>query len=126
MSKIKTFQQACEALGVDANALPDFSMIPEGHRKAMMAHYKLVIIVEAVNKGWKPDWPNHNEVKYELWLNVVPNETKPSGVGLSFSGAAGWGAYASVGSRLCFKNRELAEHTFETFKGLYEDYLLIG
>lgn len=126
MSKIKTFEQACKALGVDANALPDFSMIPEGHRKAMLAHYKLVIIVEAVNEGWKPDWSNRNEAKYELWPDVVPDRKKPSGFGLSYGVTFGWNSLASVGSRLCFKSRELAKHTFETFKGLYEDYLLIG
>ena len=126
MTNIKTFEQACEALGVDANALPDFSMIPEGHKKAMLAHYKLVIIVEAVNEGWKPDWSNHDEPKYELWPDVVSDETKPSGFGLSYDGAADWRAGSYVGSRLCFKSRDLARHTFETFKELYEDYLLIG
>ena len=126
MSKIKTFKQACKALGIDANALPDFSMIPEGHQKAMLAHYKLVIIVEAVNESWKPDWSNHNEAKYELWPDVVPDKKKPSGFGLSFNDADDWRAHTGVGSRLCFKNRELAKHTFETFKGLYEDYMLIG
>lgn len=126
MSKIKTFEQACEALGIDANALPDFSMIPEGHRKAMLAHYKLVIIVEAVNEGWKPDWSNHKEAKYELWPEVAPDKTKPSGFGLSFHDSHRWHSHTRVGSRLCFKNRELAKYTFETFKELYEDYFLIG
>lgn len=126
MSEIKTFEQACEALGVDANALPDFSMIPEGHRKAMMAHYKLVIIVEAVNQGWKPDWSNHNEPKYELWPDVIPDKTKPSGFGLSYDVTDSWITSTYVGSRLCFQSRELAKHTFETFKELYEDYMLIG
>lgn len=126
MSKIKTFEQACEALGVDANALPDFSMLPEKHRKALLAHYKLVIIVEAVNEGWKPDWSNHNEAKYELWPDVVPDKKKPSGFGLSYYDAFYWYTFTVVGSRLCFQSRELAKHTFETFKELYEDYLLIG
>ena len=126
MSEIKTFEQACMALGVDANALPDFSMIPERHWKALMAHYKLVIIVEAVNQGWKPDWSNHNEPKYELWPDVIPDETKPSGFGLSYGDTDCWFTNAIVGSRLCFKSRELAKHTFETFKELYEDYMLIG
>jgi hypothetical protein len=126
MSNIKTFEQAYEALGIDANALPDFSMIPEGHQKAMLAHYKLVIIVEAVNEGWKPDWSNYNEAKYELWPDVVPDKKKPSGFGLSYHVTDYWFARTFVGSRLCFKNRELAKHTFETFKELYEDYMLIG
>lgn len=126
MTNIKTFEQACEALGVDANALPDFSMIPEGHKKAMLAHYKLVIIVEAVNEGWKPDWSNHSEPKYELWPELVPDKTKPSGFGLSYDVTHCWYAGPNVGSRLCFKSRDLARHTFEIFKELYEDYLLIG
>lgn len=125
-NEIKTFEDACKALGIDANALPDFSMMPEHHRKALVAHCKIVIIVEAVNEGWKPNWADSNEYKFELWPDIHENSTKPSGFGLSYFGYGFWIATTYVGSRLCFKNRDVAKHTFETFKDLYEDYLLIG
>ena len=122
---IKTFEDACKALNIEP-VVPDFSSAPDKHRKAMIAHYKLVIIVEAVNEGWTPDWSNEDEYKYELWPDVVADTTKPSGFGLSFGGCDFWFTATCVGSRLCFKSRDIARHTFETFIELYEDYLLIG
>ncbi len=125
MKPIKTFEEACVALGYDAS-IPTFDNAPEKHRKALSSHYKLVIIVEAVNDGWQPDWSNTDEYKYELWPDIVKDETKPSGFGLACDGYDLWHTITGVGSRLCFKSREAAKHTFETFKELYEDYLLIG
>lgn len=122
---IKTFEDACNALNIQPS-VPDFTMVPEKHQKAMLAHYKLVIIVEAVNEGWTPDWSNDGEWKYELWPDIIEDKSKPSGFGLAYHGYVSWHANARVGSRLCFKSREVAKYTFETFKDLYEDYLLIG
>ena len=124
-TEIKTFEDACIALKIDTT-VPDFSATPVKHQKALIAHYKLVIIVEAVNEGWEPDYSNNKEYKYELWPDVIEDKTKPSGFGLSYNGYGGWATLTTVGSRLCFKSGEIAEYTFETFKQLYEDYLLIG
>lgn len=123
--QIKTFEDACKALNYDTT-LPDFGKSPTKHQKALIAHYKLVIIVEAVNEGWTPDWGNTDEYKYQLWPDVEEDTTKPSGFGLSYRGYDGWATHTTVGSRLCFKSRKVARHTFDTFKDLYEDYFLIG
>lgn len=123
--EIKTFEDACKALNIDAT-IPDFSASPAKHQKALAAHYRLVIIVEAVNEGWQPNWTDPNEYRYELWPDVEEDATKPSGVGLSYDDFDYWHTFTIVGSRLCFKSRDVAYHTFETFKDLYEDYLLIG
>lgn len=124
--QIRTFEEACAKQGIGTE-LPDFSMIQEKHRKALESHYKLVIITEAVNDDPNfPDWSNPNQPKYELWPDVFPDKTKPSGFGLSYGDTLCWRTHPNVGSRLCFKSRELAKYTFETFKELYEDYMLIG
>ncbi len=125
MKSIKTFEEACTSLGYPTE-LPVFLKPVTKHHKAIIAHYKLVIIVEAVNAGWQPDWDNTDEYKYELWPDIVKDETKPSGFGLAYFGYVRWVAISSVGSRLCFVSREAAKQVFETFKDLYEDYLLIG
>ena len=80
--KIKTFEGACKALGIE-NTLPDVSAMPEKHQKALIAHYKLVIIVEALNEGWIPDWNNWDEYKYYPWFSVDANEKNGSGFGFS-------------------------------------------
>jgi hypothetical protein len=122
MSKIKTFEEACEALELDSKkVVPDFSMYPEKHQKAMVAHSKLVIIAEALNEGWQPDWGNRSEYKYDPWFYMGGS----SGSGFAFVDYAGWFTSSPCGSRLCFKSRELAEYAGEQFTDLYKDYYLM-
>ena len=116
MAKIKTFAEACKALKIKASAVPDFSKIPLHHRKALEAHYKLVVITEALNEGWKPDWKDYSEDKYYPWFK---ND------GFSFDGVGGWFASSAVGSRLCFKSEELAKYAGKKFIKLYKDYFLL-
>lgn len=61
--KVKSFEDACQLLGIKTT-LPEVSMLPVNHQKAIIAHYKLVIIAEAINEGWKPNWDNWDERKY--------------------------------------------------------------
>lgn len=124
-TKIESFEIACKALDIKP-IIPDFSMVPVKHQKALIALYKLLFIVEAVNEGWVPDWNNSDEYKYVLWPDIIEDKSKPSGFGLSFDAIGHWRTSTTVGSRLCFKDRERAKHTFDTFIELYEDYLLIG
>ena len=118
--KIKSFEDACNALSIDT-AIPDFSATPAKHQKALVAHYKIVIIVEAVNEGWQPNWADNNEWKYELWPDVIEDKSKPSGFGLSYGDYDVWGTTTSVGSRLCFKNSDLAKYAGTKFAKLYAE-----
>jgi hypothetical protein len=123
-TEIKTFEDACKALNYDASAI-SITGIHAKHQKAIEAHAKLIIIAEAINEGWRPDWNNSNEYKYQLWPDIEEDETKPSGFGLSYGGCDHWGTDASVGSRLCFQSREKARYCFDTFIDLWEAYFLI-
>lgn len=119
MDRIKTFEEACEKLGLDPQkTIPDFSMFPKEHQTAMIAHAKLIIINEALNEGWKPDWTNGQWDKYFPWFVMG----SPSGDGFSYCDYDNWHASSGVGSRLCFKSRELAKYAGETFLQLYKDY----
>lgn len=123
-TEIKSVEDAFKALGRDVNALPDFSMIPEKHQKALMSHYKLVTVIEALNGDWKADYADHNQPKYELWLEVIEDKSKPSGFGLAFDGTVIWRTFTHVGSRLCFATRAIAKYAFDTFRELFEDYYI--
>lgn len=123
-TEIKSFEDACKALGVSPN-LPSFNETPK-HAAALVAHYKLVLIVEAINEGWQPNWSDTDERKWELWPDVVEDKTKVSGFGLAYDVYVDWSTFTYVGSRLCFQNREKAKYCFETFKELYEEYFLIA
>ena len=122
MNKVKTFEEACEALELDSKkVVPDFSMYPERHQKAMVAYAKLVIIVEALNEGWQPDWGNDDQWKYEPWFYMGGS----SGSGFAYYFYGDWNSFSFCGSRLCFKSRELAEYAGEQFRDLYKDYYLM-
>lgn len=80
------------------------------------AHAKLSIIAEALNEGWKPDWSNRSQYKYWPWLEFTP------GVGFSFYGCDYDRSASCVGSRLCFKNSDLAKYAATQFQSIYNDF----
>ena len=126
MQTIKTFEAACKALKLNPlKCLPVVTNMPKHHQAAIVANAKLVIIAEALNEGWKPNWNDSNEYKWHPYFEVRASKNKPSGSGLSFNDADSWNSYTVVGSRLCFKSRELAEYAGTHFKKLYhQSYLL--
>ena len=85
-----------------------------------MAFHKLVVITRALNEGWRPDWSNTNQPKWFNWWWTNGN------AGLACANLTDAPSYtdATVGSRLCFKSEALADYAAETFKELYEDYLM--
>lgn len=125
MKKITSFEEACTALSISP-ALPDFSMIPERDQKAMLAHYKLVIIARAMNDGWEPNWNDFSEWKYFPWFEVKASKSKPSGSGFSYSRYGHSNTRTNVGSRLCFKTSDLALQAGEQFEDLYKEYFLLS
>lgn len=119
MKKIKSFEAACKALKLNPKKLPVVSSIPKKYRDAIVAHFKLVIIAEALNEGWKPNWEDYNEYKYYPYFDMQ------SGFGFVVTLCGTWHAYAGGGSRLCFKTRELAEFAGRKFRKLYKAYMVI-
>lgn len=122
--KIKTFEDACEALKIKAS-VPEVAALPEKHQKAIVALYKLVIITEALNEGWQPNWNDRNEIKWQPWFEIAASAEKPSGFGFSASAAVNWFAITFCGSRLCFKTQTLCKYAMKQFEQLFIDYYLI-
>lgn len=112
---IKTFEDACEHLGINSNEVyTQYDSVDE------IAFKKLKIVFKAANNGWTPDWTNPNEFKYHPWFSVVS-----SGAGLSFSSYCYTIACTFIGSRLCSDKSEKAEFLGKQFKELFKDYLLL-
>jgi hypothetical protein len=124
--KVKSFEDACEVLGLDSKKLPIVENLPEKDRQSIIAYYKLTVIARALNEGWEPDFSDWNQWKYWNWFYV---ESKDNGASAGFVfastpyAASTTGAY--IGSRLCFKTRELATYARENFRDLYLEYLFI-
>lgn len=126
MSQIKTYEDACKQLQIDPAALPDVSMLPAKHQKAITAFAKLVIIAEALNGGWIPDWKNDDEYKYYPWFDMNPDaDDDKAGLGLSYLDYDYSFSNSIVGSRLCFRTDELARYAGQQFIQLYADYFLL-
>ena len=93
-----------------------------GFTKDEIAYRKLKTIAEALNEGWRPDWANSNEYKYWPWFVYNP---AAAGFSCANTNGAASDTAAHVGSRLCYKTRELATYAGRQFEGLYNDFLLI-
>jgi hypothetical protein len=126
MKKITSFEHACEVLKRDPNALPEVSMLPEKHQKAIVSVYKLITVIEAQNTldDFEANWNDHNQAKYYPWLDVI-NKNSVSGLGLSYYDYASTRSDSIVGSRLVVGSRTTAKYIFEQFTELYEDWFLI-
>lgn len=119
--RVKSFEDACQVLGISTN-VPEVKGLPRKHQKAIIANYKLIIIAEALNEGWKPNWQDSDEYKYYPWFDM----SNPAGVGYSDTNNAASSTNANFGSRLCLKNRELAIYFGQTFTDLFNDSLLLN
>lgn len=119
--RVKSFEDACQVLGISTN-VPEVKGLPRKHQKAIIANYKLIVIAEALNEGWKPNWQDSDEYKYYPWFDM----SNPAGVGFSYTYYTASHTAANIGSRLCLKNRELAIYFGQTFTDLFNDSLLLN
>jgi hypothetical protein len=121
--KVKTFEDACKELGLNPEKLPIVEELPEKDRKSIIAYYKLVIVIRALNEGWEPDWTS-SEWKYWNYFYYASSGAY-AGLVCAATPHAPPHAYSYVGSRLCFKDYELAAYAREQFRDLYFEYLFI-
>jgi hypothetical protein len=118
--RVKTFMDALDIVGASDNQkiLLDYNGI-DPEMIAAQAFLKVTIIAKALNEGWKPNWDNDSEYKYYPWFKL-------SGSGLSCNVYVDDSSASAVGSRLCFRTRELAEYAGKQFTDLYKEYMIIS
>jgi len=119
--RIKTFEDACTALGIDHDQALPYPLPTSSFQRGINAVAKLFIIIEALNEeAWQPDWTNVSQYKWYPWYEG----NKSTASGLSFRGADNWNASTFVGSRLCFKTKELAEYAGRQFEAEYTEFFI--
>jgi hypothetical protein len=115
--RIKTMEDVYRALNIDPKDAIPYRLPISRDQHAANSFVKATLLVKALNEGWTPDWKNKSEYKYWPWFDM-------SGSGLVYD-LCGYGYAASgVGSRLCFKSKELAEYAAKQFKVIYEGFML--
>lgn len=149
--RVKTFEDAVAELGEDNNLVIMFKHFEaEGFAAGsedLIAFLKLRIITAALNEGWTPQFTD-DEYKYYIrfylygeqeWNNLSEDTKRQRGV--LFGGYAADGvnsgfvyvgsnytpsaAFAYIGSRLCFKNKDLALYAGKQFTSLWMDLCYI-
>lgn len=141
--RIKTFADAAKAVGI--NDPEDWEDGYSDVEPDILAYFKLRIIVQALNEGWKPQFTTE-EWRYYPWFWLYTeqeiedmdedekNDRRMMNTGdyvTDYAGFASARSYnvpsyssADFGSRLCLKTPELATYCGKQFIGIWADYLL--
>lgn len=148
--RIKTFEDAVNAIGEDHPLVAQYKTINSAFKEAdnnlhLFAYTRLAIIAEALNEGWRPEY-TEDEYRYYPWFGLYTQEEyddmddedkeRCRFVGRSHSSAGASGglvyadansgsasSYSNVGSRLAFKSRELAIYCGKQFIEIWINYL---
>lgn len=151
--RIKTFEDACAALGEDHLYVQMFQDIYTKSEKAganvnsdVVAYLKLRIITAALNEGWEPQFTQDEDrwfpwhilwaeeelsSKDEKWkrdrclTTMQHHRGEYAGLACANSHNAPSYSTAGIGSRLCFKSDTLAEYAGKQFIDLWMDFYLI-
>ena len=153
--RVQTLDDAVRELGDDQPAVKAWRSIKYGYSVSekdpdtadIMAYVTLRVITEALNEGWKPQF-TEGERRWYAWYDFLTKEEvegmsdeekeerRVVGRASSFANAYGGLVYShayyvstfsdtNFGSRLAFKNEELAEYAAKQFGDIYADFCFI-
>lgn len=122
MDRIKTWDDVCDELGLDADTILPYMVPKSGDEKAINAFTQLNYIRQALNEGWTPNWDDENEYKYLPWFDM---RGTTAGSGFSDSCYRFHCNNSNVGSRLCYKSQELATYAGKQFEEVYKAMFIL-
>lgn len=112
---IKTFEDACDFVGVDSEEFEEsYGHLPPH----VYAYMQLAIICQALNGGTYMDYGNTDEYKYYPYFYA-----KGSSRGFSFDNYFCGHSTSGVTSRLTYKSSEIAKYAGEQFLDIYDKYI---
>ena len=146
--RIKTFEDACNALGDEHPLVTQYRLTAAAYKgdpmtEDFIAYLKLRIIVAALNEGWEPKFEK-GEYRYFPWFYLYTKEQydelddeekgrcvlrSGSGASASFGFVDVFADYdasvssTGVGSRLAFRTRELAAYAGRQFIEEWADFM---
>ena len=112
MERVKTIEDAFEVTG---RPKVDFSNVPEDLRAYFENQYNAVVVTEALNEGYKPNWDNSRELKWRPWFVMSPSSFRFDAALCDYSYAN-----AGAGSRLCSPSEEIARYSAQQFKEIWK------
>lgn len=146
--RIKTFEDACNALGDEHPFVTQYRLTAAAYKgdpmtEDFIAYLKLRIIVAALNEGWTSQFTS-DEYRYYPWFYLYTQreydrmDDKEKGRCVLRSGSSPHSrcgfvyvgayydtsdSYSNYGSRLAFRTRELAEFAARQFIELWADFV---
>jgi hypothetical protein len=130
--KITSWEAAAKRVGVDPNALPDVSMLPERLHAFTIGNYKRAIVVEALNKAynpklprWIPNFKDSSQLKFYPYVWPGEDEAVASGFGFRHTAYDYTRTHSDVSARLLLRDSDLIEHMYTHFRQLLVDTMLI-
>lgn len=140
--RVKTFEDAVRELGDEHPFVKEWHL-GDGLSADLEAYLKLRIIAAALNEGWEPKFTT-DEYRYFPWFvlyteeeyNELSDEDKSrvvlrsdyysnssGGVAYVFASFDSSVTYSVYGSRLAFKNSDLAKYAGKQFIEIYADFV---
>ena len=121
--RVKSIDDAINVLGENDPDVIDYrKLFNAGISDHIFAQQQLVVIIKALNEGWTPDWHNNEWNKWFNWFNMTGSSSSGR---FSFLSSGLWRSASGVGSRLCFKSRELAQYAAKQFIEIYKKAYVI-
>ena len=117
--RITCLDDALRELGKDKL---DFEASCVGLSEDEVAYKMLKVIAAALNEGWTPDWSNGEFDKWHPWFDM---DDSSSAGRFSFRGYDDLRSCSGVGSRLCFKSKDLATYAGTQFLDIYKDFFTV-
>lgn len=124
-TNIKTFEDACKAIGVNPEHLPEVGNLPSDLGEYIVNMYKLSIINQAINGEWRANFGDWDQEKWFPWFRIKEGHVSGSAGGFSFVACHDVFTGTDVGARLAYETEEQAEYAGRTFTDLYEKVFLI-
>lgn len=146
--RIKTFDDACNALGDEHPFVTQYRLTAAAYKgdpmtEDFIAYLKLRIIVAALNEGWEPKFEK-GEYRYYPWFYLYTKEQYDElddeekgrcvlrsgnktysnyGFGYCYANNDASNSYTNDGSRLVFRTRELASYAGRQFTEEWADFV---
>ena len=117
---INTINDIINILGNDdIDVIHYNNLILNKAKKYDIAEYAIILIAKVLNEGWVPNWNNTKERKSYNWFRWQPSTSR-------FVFAATyydfWRTRTVGGSRLCFREENLAAFAAKRFPQIYNSY----
>lgn len=118
--RVKTFEDACEELGLDADTVLPYPNPSNNKQEAARAFAMLDIISEALAEGVVLNWEDDTQKKWYPWFNNYE-----SGSGFRFDESdCSWAYTNSIGgARLCLPTKELSDYFGQQFLPVWNKFL---